>query len=82
MFQLINLIMTYYANFYSFFKVNIFSLSSKNMSDILFSAFKNAFVMKRFVYFTDIFIYKQFSCHGYMGNHFFFVTNIDTINNV
>ena len=31
-------------------------------SDILFSAFKNTFVMKGFICFTDIFIYKKFSC--------------------
>ena len=47
-------------------KFNIFSFSSKDTSDILFSAFKNAFVMKRFICFTDIFIYNQFSCHGYL----------------
>ena len=40
-------------------------------SDILFSAFKNTFVMKGFICFTDIFFYKQFSCHDYIKKSFF-----------
>jgi hypothetical protein len=39
-------------------------------SDISFSAFKNTFVMKGFICFTDIFIYKQFSCHEFIKNLF------------
>jgi hypothetical protein len=49
-------------------------------SDILFSAFKNTFVMKGFVCFTDIFIYKQLSCHEFIKKSIF-ETNIDKINN-
>ena len=39
-------------------------------SDILFSAFKNTFVMKGFICFTDIFIYKQFSCQEFIKINF------------
>ena len=49
-------------------------------SDISFSAFKNTFVMKGFICFTDIFIYKQFSCHEFIKQSIL-VTNIDEINN-
>ena len=49
-------------------------------SDILFSTFKNAFVMKGFIRFIDIFIYKQFSCHEFLKISIF-VINIDKINN-
>ena len=49
-------------------------------TDISFSAFKNTFVMKGFICFTDIFIYKQFSCHEFIKKSFF-VANIDKINN-
>jgi hypothetical protein len=49
-------------------------------SDILFSAFKNTFVMKGFICLTDIFIYKQFSCRKFIKKSIF-VTNIDKINN-
>jgi hypothetical protein len=49
-------------------------------SNILFSAFKNTFVMKGFVCFTDINIHKQFSCHDFTKKSIF-VTNIDKINN-
>jgi hypothetical protein len=49
-------------------------------SDILFSAFKNTFVMKGFICFTDIFIYKQFSCHEFIKKYIFEI-NIDKINN-
>ena len=49
-------------------------------SDILFSAFINTFVMKGFICFTDIFIYKQFSCHEFIEKSIF-VTNIDKMNN-
>ena len=48
--------------------------------DILFFAFKNKFVMKGFICFTDIFIYKQFSCHEFIKK-LIIVTNIDKINN-
>ena len=51
-----------------------------NTSDILFSAFKNTFLMKGFICFTDIFIYKQFSCDEFIKKSIF-VTNIDEINN-
>ena len=37
----------------------------QDTSDIIFSAFKNTFVMKGFICFNDIFIYKQFSCHEF-----------------
>jgi hypothetical protein len=47
-----------------------------DISDILFSAFKNTFAMKGFIFFTDIFIYKQFSCHQFIKKSVF-VTNID-----
>jgi hypothetical protein len=50
-------------------------------SDILFSAFKNTFVMNRFICFTDIFIYKQLSCHAFIKKSIF-VLNIDKINNL
>ena len=49
-------------------------------SDISFSAFKNTFVMKDFICFTDIFIYKQFSCHEFIKKSIF-IANIDKINN-
>ena len=49
-------------------------------SDNLLSAFKTAFVMKGVISFTDIFIYKQFSCHEFI-NKSIFVTNIYEINN-
>ena len=49
-------------------------------SDILFSASKNTFVMKGFICFTDIYIYKLFSCHEFIKISIF-VTNIDKINN-
>ena len=49
-------------------------------SDISYSAFKNTFVMKGFICFTDIFIYKQFSCHEFIKKSIF-VANIDKINN-
>jgi hypothetical protein len=50
-------------------------------SYILFSAFKNTFVIKGFISFTDIFIYKQFGCHEFIKK-LIFVTNIDKINNL
>ena len=40
-------------------------------SDISFSAFKNTFVMKGFICFTDIFIYKQFSCDELIKKNLF-----------
>ena len=49
-------------------------------SDILFSAFENTFVMKGFFCFTDIVIYKQFSCHEFK-NKSIIVTNIDNMKN-
>ena len=49
-------------------------------SDISFSAFKNTFVIKGLICFTDIFIYKQFSCHEFIKKSIF-VANIDKINN-
>ena len=59
-------------------KIHIFGFSSittlnkikHDISDILFSAFNNTFVMKRFICFTDIFIYKQFSFHEFIKNLF------------
>jgi hypothetical protein len=51
-----------------------------DISDILFYAFKNTFVLKGFICFTDIFINKQFSCRQFI-NKSIFVTNIDKINN-
>ena len=70
-------------------KINIFSFSSitrlkqdaTHTSDILFSAFKNTFVIKGFICFIDIFIHKQFSSHGFIKKSIF-VTNIDKINNL
>jgi hypothetical protein len=50
-------------------------------SDILFSALKNAFVMKGFICFTDIVIYKQFSCHEFIKKTII-VTNINEMNNL
>ena len=47
----------------------------------LFSAFKNAFVMKGFICFTDIFIYKQFSCHEFIKKSII-VTNINEMKNL
>jgi hypothetical protein len=55
-------------------KIHIFCFSSitrlkqdaTQKSDISFSAFKNTFDMKDFICFTDIFIYKQFSCHDFI----------------
>lgn len=35
-----------------------------NTYDALFSAFKDTFVMKDIICFTDIFTYKQFSCQN------------------
>ena len=49
--------------------------------DISFSALKNTFVMKGFICFTDIFIYKQFICQEFIKKSIF-VTNIDKINNL
>ena len=49
-------------------------------SDILFSPFKNTLVMKSFICFTDIFIYKQFTCHEFIKKSIF-GRNIDNINN-
>jgi hypothetical protein len=49
--------------------------------DILFSAFKNTFVMKGFICFTDIFIYKQISCHEFIKKSII-VTNINEMNNL
>ena len=46
-----------------------------------FFLFKNTFVMKGFICFTDIFIYKQLSCHEFIKKKSIFVTNIDKINN-
>ena len=51
-----------------------------NTYDILFSAFKNTFVMNGFICVTDIFIYKQFSCHEFIKRSIFEI-NIDKINN-
>jgi hypothetical protein len=48
--------------------------------DILFSAFKITFVMKGFICFIDIFIYKQFNCHKFLKKTIF-VINIDQMNN-
>jgi hypothetical protein len=45
-------------------------------SDILFSELKNTFVMKGFICFTDIFIYKQFSCQELIRKSIF-EANID-----
>jgi hypothetical protein len=52
----------------------------QDTSDSLFSAFKNTFVMKGFFCFTDIVIYKQFSCHEFI-NKSIIVTNIDNMKN-
>ena len=49
-------------------------------SDILIFAIENTFVMKGFICFTDIFIYKQFSCHEFIKKSII-VTNIDKMNN-
>ena len=51
-----------------------------DISDISFSAFKNTFVMKGVICFTDIFIYNQFSCDELIKKSIF-VTNIDKMNN-
>ena len=53
-------------------KIHILGFSSftrlkQKQSDILFSAFKNTFVMKGFICFTDIYIYKLFSCHEFIN---------------
>jgi len=48
-------------------------------SDIIFYAFKNTFVMKSFICFTNIFIYLQFSCHEFIKKSIF-ITNIDKMN--
>jgi hypothetical protein len=37
-------------------------------SIILCFEFKNTFIMKDFICFTDIVIYKQFSCHEFIKN--------------
>jgi hypothetical protein len=50
----------------------------QDTSDSLFSAFENTFVMKGFFCFTDIVIYKQFSCHEFK-NKSIIVTNIDNM---
>jgi hypothetical protein len=52
----------------------------QDTSDSLFSAFENTFVMKGFFCFTDIVIYKQFSCHEFK-NKSIIVTNIDNMKN-
>ena len=69
-------------------KIHIFCFSkiirlkqdATRKSDISFSTFKNTFVMKGFICFTDIFIYRQCSCHEFMKK-IIFVANIDKINN-
>jgi hypothetical protein len=69
-------------------KIHIFCFSTNTQkskmqhetSDISFSAFKNTFVIKGLICFTDIFIYKQFSCHEFIKKSIF-VANIDKINN-
>ena len=50
-------------------------------SYILFSAFKNAIFIKRFICFTDIFIHKQFNSHEFIKKNIF-VTNIDKIKKI
>ena len=49
-------------------------------SYILLSGFKNTFAMKGLISFTDIFIYKQFSCHEFLKKSII-VTDIDKMNN-
>ena len=67
------------------FSVSVQSHDLSNMqldtSDILFAAFKNAFVIKGFICFTDIFTYKQFSCQEFIKKKSICVTTIDKINN-
>jgi hypothetical protein len=48
----------------------------RDTSYILISEFKNTFFIKGFICFTDIFIYKQFSCHELIKKSIF-ITNID-----
>ena len=50
-----------------------------DISDILFFTFKNTFVMKGFICFTDIFIHKQFICHEFIKKKIV-ITNIDKMN--
>ena len=59
----------------------IVKMKKNNIFDILFSAFKNTFVMKGFICFTDIVIHKQFSCHEFIKKTII-VTNINEMNNL
>ena len=65
---------------FCFSKIARLKQDATTKSDISFSAFKNTFVMKGFICFTDIYIYKKFSWLEFIKKSIF-VANIDKINN-